>query len=165
MKKGTIFTLTFRIMGIVVLILGIRLIGAGVWNYIDEYNQKDWITINAEVIDISSKYSGSTKHGRSVNYDIIYQYEVNGKEYSDKLYNRSTPMGLGDKIKIKYDPNTPKDSTDILSPSLHNLIVFLVFGILLTTVGFFFQVHGHLLVKYEEEVNRKRKKYCRQKNM
>lgn len=137
MKKGTIFTLIFRIMGIAALILGIRLIGAGVFNYIDEHNQEDWIPVNAEVIDIYSKRSGSRDHVKSVNYDITYQYEVNGKKYSDKLYNRSRAMGLGDTIKIKYDPDAPEDSTDILSPSLHNLIVFLVFGILLTGVGFF----------------------------
>ena len=137
MKKGTLFTLVFRIMGIVVLILGIRLMGAGVWNYIEEHNQKDWTLINAEVIDISSKYSGIRSHVKSVKYDITYQYEVNGEKYSDTLYNRSRAMGLGDKIKIKYDPESPEHSTDILSPSLHNLIVFLVFGILLTTAGYF----------------------------
>lgn len=128
----------FRIMGIIVLILGFRMVGEGIYNYIDEHQQKDWISTTAYVIDISSEYSSSsTKHGSRVRYDITYQYEVDGKEYSDKLYNRSQAIGLGNKIKIKYDPTTPEDSTDILSPSLHNLIVFLVFGTIFITIGFF----------------------------
>lgn len=47
MKKGTIFTMLFRIMGIIVLILGIQMIGEGIYNYINEHNQKDWISATA----------------------------------------------------------------------------------------------------------------------
>lgn len=101
MKKGTIFTLFFRIMGIIVLLLGIRMVGEGVYNYIEEHHQKDWVTTMAHVADISSKYTGSsTRHTRKVRYEITYQYEVEENEYFDKLYNRSRPMGLGDAIKI-----------------------------------------------------------------
>ena len=125
-------------MGIIVLIFGLRMIGEGIYNYIDEHNQKDWISITAEVIDINSEYSHSTsRHNSRVSYDITYQYEVNGKTYSDVLYNRDKALSLGDNIKIKYDPETPEDSTDILSPSLNNLIVFLVFGTIFAVVGFF----------------------------
>ena len=49
MKKGTIFTALFRIMGIVVLVLGIRMVGEGIYNYIDEHHQKDWIPTTAYV--------------------------------------------------------------------------------------------------------------------
>ncbi len=128
----------FRIMGIIVLILGIRMAGEGIYHYIDENHQKDWIPATAYVVDISSEYSSSsTRYGGRIRYEITYQYEVDGKEYSDKLYNRSRVMGLGDKIKIKYDPTAPEDSTDILSPSLYNLIVFLVSGAIFVTMGFF----------------------------
>lgn len=123
-------------MGIIVLILGIRMIGEGIYNYIDEHNQKDWVSTTAYVIDISSEHSG-IRHNQHVNYDITYQYEVDGNQYSDKLYNRGKPMGLGDKIKIKYDPAAPEKSTDILKPSIYNLIIFLAFGVVLTIVGFF----------------------------
>lgn len=118
------------------LILGIRMIGEGIYNYIDEHHQADWISTTAYVIDISSEYSG-TRGNRSVNYDITYQYDVNGEKYSDTLYNRSSPKGIGDTVKIKYDPNSPEKSTDILKPSVYNLAIFLIFGVILTTVGFF----------------------------
>lgn len=118
------------------LILGIRMVGEGIYNYIDEHDQKDWVYTTAYVIDISSEYSG-TRHNQHVDYDITYQYEVDGKEYSDKLYNRGKPMELGGKIKIRYDPEAPEKSTDILKPSIYNLIIVLVFGVILTTIGFF----------------------------
>lgn len=136
MKKRTAFTALFRIMGIIVLILGIRMIGEGIYNYIDEHHQADWISTTAYVIDISSEYSG-TRGNRSVNYDITYQYEVNGEKYSYTLYNRSSPKGIGDTVKIKYDPNSPEKSTDILKPSVYNLAIFLIFGAIFTVIGFF----------------------------
>ena len=34
-------------MGIIVLILGIQMSGEGIYNYINEHNQKDWISATA----------------------------------------------------------------------------------------------------------------------
>ena len=137
-KKSLIFAIVLRLVGIFILIQGIRMVGEGVYNYIDEHNQQDWISISAEVIDISSEYSSSSrKHSSRVRYDITYEYEVDGKTYSDKLYNRDKAMALGDKVKVKYDPDAPENSTNILSPSLNNLIVFLVFGTIFAAMGFF----------------------------
>lgn len=158
-KKGLIFTIILRLFGIIILLSGIRMAGEGIYNYIDEYSQQDWITISAEVADITSKYSGSFP-GRSsrARYEITYQYEVDGNIYSDKLYNRSAPMALGDKVKVKYNPDAPADSTDILSPSIHNLIIFLVFGMIFGTIGFFMSGVWALIHRirrrgrYEEEI-------------
>lgn len=136
MKKSTIVAVIFRIMGVILFILGIQMVGEGIYNYIDEHNQKDWIFTTAYVIDRSREYSG-VRHNRHVNYDITYQYEADGNQYSGRLYNRSSELGIGDKIKIKYDPKAPEKSTDILQPSIYNLIIFLVFGVILTIIGFF----------------------------
>lgn len=140
MKKlsATVFVLLFRIFGIIVLIVGIRLIGAGIYNYIDEHNQQDWISTTAYVVDITSEYSSSSRRNPShVRFDITYQYEVDGKEYSDTLHNRDKALALGTPVSIKYDPDNHSDSTDILKPSLQNLIVFLVCGLAIGTAGFF----------------------------
>lgn len=139
MKKGLLFTVALRLLGIFILFQGLRMVGEGIYNYINEHTQKDWITIYAEVSDISSEYSSSsTRHGgSSVNYDITYRYEVDGQEYFGMLYNRSKPMALGDEVKVKYDPNAPGNSTDILSPSVYNMIVFIVCGSIFATIGFF----------------------------
>lgn len=136
MKKGTIFTALFRIMGTIVFLLGIRMAGEGIYNYIEEHHQKDWISTTAYVVDISSEASG-TRHTQHVQYDITYQYEADGNAYSGKLFNRSEAMGLGDTIEIKYNPDEPENSTDILAPSVINLILFLLFGAICITIGFF----------------------------
>lgn len=138
MKKGKIFMLLFRILGIIALISGIRLIGGGIYNYVDEHNQKDWIQTTAYVTDVSAEYSSSAgvKRIGDVDYEITYQYEADGKAYSDKFYNRSEIMEIGDEVKIKYDPDVPKNSTDILKPSVNNLVVFLISGTVFTVVGF-----------------------------
>lgn len=140
MKKvsATIFVAIFRVFGIIVLFLGIRMIGAGIYNYIDEHNQQDWVSTTAYVVDITSEYSSSSRrNSSSARYDITYQYEVDGEKYSDILYNRDKALGLGTPVSIKYDPDMPSDSTDILKPSVHNLTVFLVCGVLIGTAGFF----------------------------
>ena len=140
MKKGIIFQIFLRLFGILILFIGIRMIGEGIYNYINEHTQKDWITIYAEVSDISSEYSRTwSRHGSHshVSYDITYQYEVDGQEYSGMLYNRVEPMALGEKVKIKYDPNAPEDSNYILSPSIYNMIILLICGSVFTTIGYF----------------------------
>lgn len=101
-KKGLVFAVVLRIIGIFILMQGFRMIGEGVYNYINEHSQQDWITVSAEVVDVRSEYSGSF-HRSHINYDITYQYEIDGKAYSGKLYNRSVPMGLGDRVQVKYD--------------------------------------------------------------
>lgn len=146
MKKGIVFTALFRIMGILVLVFGVRMIGEGVYNYIDEHFQKDWPVITAYVTDSSGEYT-SSRHSKQMVYDITYQYQVDGHEYSGMLYNRSQPMGPGETVTIKYDPDVPEHSTDILAPSFKNLVVFLVFGVLLTITGFFLSGLWALTVK------------------
>lgn len=135
-KKGLVFAIILRLFGIFILMQGLRMVGEGVYNYINEHNQQDWITIAAEVIDVTSEYSSSWRNSHT-DYDITYQYEVDGKAYTDKLYNRSAPLALGSTVKVKYNPNVPANSTDILSPSIHNLIIFLVAGTIFATIGFF----------------------------
>ena len=43
-KQNRKFPLYFRLMGYVMLIVGIGLIAAGIGNYVDQSRQKDWIT-------------------------------------------------------------------------------------------------------------------------
>lgn len=136
MKKSLLFTAAFRIMGIILLVLGIRMVGEGIYNYIDEHHQTDWIVTTASVVDVSRRYS-SSRHGRDISYDITYTYEVEGNSCSGVLYNRTREMAARDTVTVKYDPDAPENSTDILAPSLKNLIVFLVFGTVLGLIGFF----------------------------
>ncbi len=139
--SGTVFQVLIRIMGIIILIQGVRMMGEGVYNYINEHNQQDWVSTSAYVVDVSKEYSSSSKRRRHsssrYSYDITYQYEVEGETYSGMLYNMGQPMEIGDSVEIKYNPELPKNSTYILEPSLSNLVIFLLFGAVITVIGFF----------------------------
>lgn len=85
---------------------------------------------------VESSGTGRRKRNTTV-YDIVYQYEVNGEFYSDELNGRTKIRLVGDEIKVKYNPEKPEISTTIMSPSLSDMIVFLVFGAVFCTLGFF----------------------------
>ncbi len=139
MKRNTIIRIVARIVGIVILIVGIRMIAEGTITYIEQHQQNDWVVMEAEVTDVSSRLRNtkSQHKQRSTVYDITYEYEVDGEVYSDEIRSQPTPRLVGDDIKIKYNPDAPEESTTFLSPSISDLLVFVIFGLIFTTMGFF----------------------------
>ena len=139
MKRNSFFSIIFRIVGIVILIVGIRMIAEGTINYIEQHKQVDWITTTAEITDVSSrvKSSGTRRGLTSTVYDITYQYEVDGITYSDEIRSHPEIRLVGDSIKIKYNPVMPDNSTTKLSPSVGDLLVFIIFGAIFGVLGFF----------------------------
>lgn len=129
----------FRFMGYLMLIVGIGLIVDGIGDYADQSHQKDWISIEATVTDVSSEVvSSSPPHGRSTTYYIMaYEYVVDGEIYTGSTGRMSSPRLVGDTITVKYDPEMPEENTATLSPNTHNLVVLLIFGTAIAVVGFF----------------------------
>lgn len=138
MKNNSMIRVVARIVGLVVLILGIRMIAEGTLTYINQHKQNDWIVTNAEVTDVSSRLRDSkSQHSqRSTVYDITYEYEVDGRIYSGEIGSQSTPRLVGDEMEIKYNPDTPEESTTSLSPSTHDFLVFVIFGLVFSALGF-----------------------------
>lgn len=139
MKRNTIIRFVFRIIGVVILILGMRMIAEGTITYIEQHQQSDWIITNADVTDVSSRLKQTkSRYGqRSTVYDITYEYEVDGEVYSDEIRSQPTLRLVGDNIKIKYNPDAPEESTTSLSPSISDLLVFVIFGLIFTALGIF----------------------------
>lgn len=136
--KDKIFIAVFRVAGVILLLLGIRMMAEGVLNYIDEHCQEDWVTQTAYVIDVSDEYrSGGGRHRSRTVYDITYQYEVDGESYTGRIFNQSKPLSRGDAVTIKYDPSSPESSTYILKPYMGALILFFAVGAMMTAAGFF----------------------------
>lgn len=129
----------FRIMGLVMLIVGIGLIVDGIGDYADQSHQKDWISIEATVTDVSSEEgSSSSLHNSHITYYIMtYEYVVDGKTYTGRTGRMSSPRLIGTVITVKYDPEMPEENTAILSPNTHNLLVLLILGTAIAVVGFF----------------------------
>lgn len=139
MKRNNIIRFIARIIGVVILVIGIRMIVEGTITYIEQHQQNDWIVINAEVTDVSSRLRNTSWNykSRSTVYDITYKYEVDGEIYSDELRSQPSARLVGDDIKIKYNPEIPKESTTVLSPSIRDMLVFILFGMLFSVLGFF----------------------------
>ena len=138
-KQNRKFSLYFRIMGLVMLIVGIDLIADGIGNYVDQSRQKDWITTSATVTDVSSEEgSSSSLHNSHITYYIMtYEYVVDGKTYTGSTGRMSSPRLIGTVITVKYNPEVPEENTAILSPNTHNLLVLLILGTAIAVVGFF----------------------------
>lgn len=129
----------FRIMGLVMLIVGIGLIADGIGNYVDQSRQKDWITTSATVTDVSSEEgsSSSLHNSHSTYYIMAYEYAVDGETYTGRTGRMSSPRLIGTVITVKYNPEVPEENTAILSPNTHNLLVLLILGTAIAVVGFF----------------------------
>ena len=129
----------FRIMGLVMLIVGIGLIVDGIGDYADQSHQKDWISIEATVTDVSSEEdTSSTLHSsHSTYYIMAYEYAVDGETYTGRTGRMSSPHLIGTAITVKYNPEMPEENTAILSPNPHDLVVLLILGTAIAVVGFF----------------------------
>ena len=139
MWRNTTLFAYFRFMGLVMLIVGIGLIVDGIGDYADQSHQKDWISIEATVTDVSSEEdTSSTLHSsHSTYYIMAYEYVVDGKTYTGRTGRMSSPRLVGDTITVKYDPEMPEENTAILSPNTRDLLVLLILGTAIAVVGFF----------------------------
>lgn len=137
-KQNRKFSLYFRIMGLVMLIVGIGLIADGIGNYVDQSRQKGWITTAATVTDASSQVVRYPTKGRSrTYYTIVYEYEANGEIYTGSIGHLLSPRLVGDTITVKYDPEMPEENTTIRSPNTRDLVTLLILGTAIAVVGFF----------------------------
>lgn len=126
-------------MGYVMMIVGIYLIVNGIGDYAGQSRQKDWIPIEATVTDVSSEVVSSSpgRHGSnsSTYYIMAYEYAVDGETYTGRTGRMSSPRLIGTVITVKYNPEVPEENTAILSPNTHNLVVLLILGTAIATVG------------------------------
>ena len=138
-KQNRKFPLYFRLMGYVMLIVGIGLIVNGIKDYAEQSRQNDWLTTQATVTDVSSHVVRSRRSGNrsSTYYTLVYEYTVNGETYTGKSGQLSSPRLVGDVITVKYDPEAPEESTTTLSPHTRDLVVLLVLGTAIAVAGFF----------------------------
>ena len=136
-KQYKTFFARFRFIGYVLMIVGIYLIVNGIKDYTEQSRQNDWLTTQATVTDVSSHVVRSHGSGdrSSTYYTLVYEYTVNGENYTGKSGQLSSPRLVGDVITVKYDPEAPEESTTTLSPHTRDLVVLLVLGTAIAAVG------------------------------
>lgn len=113
LKQGLLVILSVAFIG-----YGIYCFGYGVKAYARQLEQQDWTRITAEVIAVKSKRDGRTKF-----YDIAYEYAVDGDVFSGIADGELHSKEPGDSIEIKYNPDSPKDSTSLLEPRISVVIM------------------------------------------
>lgn len=136
-KQYKTFFARFRFIGYVLMIAGIYLIVNGIKDYAEQSRQNDWLTTQATVTDVSSHVVRSHGSGdrSSTYYTLVYEYTVNGENYTGKSGQLSSPRLVGDVTTVKYDPEAPEESTTTLSPHTRDLVVLLVLGTAIAAVG------------------------------
>lgn len=136
-KQYKTFFARFRFIGYVLMIAGIYLIVNGIKDYAEQSRQNDWLTTQATVTDVSSHVVRSHGSGNrsSTYYTLVYEYTVNGENYTGKSGQLSSPRLVGDVITVKYDPEAPEESTTTLSPHTRDLVVLLILGTAIAAVG------------------------------
>lgn len=80
-------------------------------------NQK---TTTGTVVSLECK----NETGESSKFYAYVEYEINGKIYVVKSRNRSTAYHTGQKLKVAYNRENPRDS--FIKPKVENYIVVIV---------------------------------------
>lgn len=127
------------VMGIVMMIAGIRLLVMGVDNFIQPIRHADWVTTSANVTDISEtviKNNFFRNKRTNIHYTWTYEYVVDGTHYTGEFGPLANSVMVGKSIQIKYDPDAPENSTGFIKQSFSD-IVLAVIGLVVAVVGFF----------------------------
>ena len=81
----------------------------------------------AEVTGVSERWEGGGRKGRShIVYDVVYLYHVNDESYTGEITGTRSHYEVDDRFDVKYDPEHPEISTDVLDVRTDALIMNLV---------------------------------------
>ncbi len=137
--SGNPFIGMITIKGIVgiLFILGAIFIGvSGINAYSQQLQEKSWIPFKAVVTDvIQRKESGNAENSIKTVYDITYRYRVNGDSHTGKIIGTVTYKAVNDTVDIKYNPESPERSTNILAPRPEALLYNLIGSFAFAAVG------------------------------
>ncbi|MBR1751180.1 MAG: DUF3592 domain-containing protein [Ruminococcus sp.] len=94
------------IIGIVVIIASI------VFLVVSYVTTQDYVEITAKVISMEYDPSATTDDdGVTQDYDVTFEYEVDGKTYTATYDCNESDYSIGDEVKLNYDPDKPQDTS------------------------------------------------------
>lgn len=129
-----------KIVGIIFVIGAIWIAVKGVAAYRDQLDARDWCVWPAVVTNVASRIETSasgTHFMRKTVYDIDYEYNVYGDIYTGRIIGTVSSQRIGDIIDIKWDPDAPENSTDVLEPRPGALAVNLVGSCIFAVIGLY----------------------------
>lgn len=127
-----------KIIGVIFICAAVYFAIVSVSNYLQQLDAQDWKATLANVTDVEEyqKSTGTRRHrGSRTVYDISYEYYIGDHRYTGEIIESSTYQAVGDSITIKYDPDSPEHSTDIMEPHADALIINLLFAFLFGAIG------------------------------
>lgn len=128
------------IMGWIFMAIAVGNLVGGIKLYTGQLQQQDWILTEAVVTDVSQQVrsSGVGRHSSSTTYYYAdYLYTVDGTDYIGTTGGSITYRVTGEKLQIKYDPQDPAGSTEVLRPQTDALFVNLGACVFFGALGFF----------------------------
>ena len=133
-----------KIIGVIFAAVGVYFIFRNISFFTETLSQRDWEVETAVVANVEPRYEsrGISSRGGKLVYDVGYEYTVDGSTYCGTIYGTADySKELGSTFEIKYDPNSPEKSTNVLSPSVSNLVLgifcsvfFIVVSLMMTGV-------------------------------
>lgn len=137
-------------IGIILSFSCISTIITGISIYKEDIKKIDWIKTTAEIISVDERLTTSGE--KYTVYDISYRYTVDDIVYSG-LYTSISKQKAGNSLEIKYDPNSPDDSTHIMEPRKD----YIESAVFLGTLGAICIIGPFLIKKLQKNIlNRKR---------
>ena len=122
------------IAGIVIIIASI------VFLAIMYVTTQHYVEITAKVISMEYDPTATIddENGSVQDYDVTFEYEVDGKTYTATYDCNQSDYSVGDEVKLRYDPDKP-ENTSLVNFSLPMLIgisaATLVIGVIVIIKG------------------------------
>ena len=110
--------------------------------------QVDWPVVDATVMHVDEERRTTHSHTTYTEYTIHYQYSVDGQVYGGN-FEQNRGMQVGETIQVKYDPDDPAYSTDVLEPSLSSIVI----GSVLAVAGVTAIIEANVLEKKRKLVD------------
>lgn len=115
----------FRLFGLIFAAAGVYFLLCGFGNFKEQLDQRDWVETSGVITSVSERRvsSGARRSHSRIVYDMTYAYTVDGETYTGELLRRGVSKAVGTEFPLKYDPDRPGDSTDVLAPDVGTLAV------------------------------------------
>ncbi|MDE6275135.1 MAG: DUF3592 domain-containing protein, partial [Clostridia bacterium] len=126
----------FLFAAIAMIIVALGSIAGGIACTVHDVNEtKDYVKVDATVVDIAEVYHKGSHGGNSLLYSEVVEYVVDGKTYrAQNTSSSNMPKKKGSKMTIAYDPNDPSKYTFPKSDVESNVFLF-VFGAIFGFAG------------------------------
>lgn len=135
-KRINIRSILAKIVGIALLIASIYFIVQQISVFVVQINQKNWPVTTAIVDSVEERINPYTStNSEATVYYIFYDYYVGEDGYYGISIVPKQNKVPGDTFEIKYDPEFPQITTEIMEPQIAKLIINIILLFVIAYAG------------------------------